>query len=216
MATSYPADPAASRDRRFKYVCARRGPASGIGQARRDSAPRPLPHQAGNAGPGHRSGDRRHPLDRPLCRSGPVVSRPVHGAPGIERAVSDAFPSIGAIGLKGGRCERRRPPGPAASFFIVPAFHKGRLRTVEYALRHPGSCGTIVVFGGGCLMGPPRNGLASGRRQDAAGSTGIPHRKLDMDEWIQRNALVRPAQVLANLGSRSGDARLSFPAAYRW
>src|SRR5204863_2730509 len=42
----------------------------------------------------------------------------------------------------------------APSQIFIVGFSQGACIAIEYALRHPGCCGAIVVFSG-CLLGPP-------------------------------------------------------------
>jgi predicted esterase len=90
-----------------------------------------------------------------------------------------------------GRLDRTR-------IFIV-GFSQGACVAVEYALRHPGCCGAIVVFSG-CLMGPagtvwrPANGATlEGLHVFITGS--------DVDEWIPEERTREAARVLADLGA---------------
>ncbi len=87
--------------------------------------------------------------------------------------------------------------GPRQLFIV--GFSQGACIAVEYALRHPGVCGAIVVFSG-CLMGPsetdwrPAGGKSlRGLRVFITGS--------DMDEWIPEERTRQTAQVLARLGA---------------
>jgi phospholipase/carboxylesterase len=80
----------------------------------------------------------------------------------------------------------------------IVGFSQGACIAVEYALRYPGRCGTLVVFTGG-LMGPPGT-----NRQFKAGSlvglkvllTGS-----DADDWIPEESTRETARVLAELGA---------------
>jgi predicted esterase len=82
--------------------------------------------------------------------------------------------------------------------FIV-GFSQGACVAVEYALRHPGCCGAIVVFSG-CLMGPPLTEWRPPNGQTLEGLkvfiTGS-----DMDEWIPQERTREAACVLADLGA---------------
>jgi phospholipase/carboxylesterase len=82
--------------------------------------------------------------------------------------------------------------------FIV-GFSQGACIAVEYALRHPGCCGAIVVFSG-CLMGPSDTDwhpteapTLRGLRVFLTGS--------DMDEWIPEQRTRQTAEVLRYLGA---------------
>jgi phospholipase/carboxylesterase len=87
--------------------------------------------------------------------------------------------------------------GPQQLFIV--GFSQGACIAIEYALRYPGACGTIVVFSG-CLMGPagtdwrPANGKTlDGLRVFLTGS--------DMDEWIPEERTRQTAEVLKRLGA---------------
>jgi len=88
--------------------------------------------------------------------------------------------------------------GPEQLFIV--GFSQGACIAVEYALRHPGCCATIVVFSG-CLMGPPGTD-----RRPADGETLRGLRVFltgsDMDEWIPEERTRQTAQVLASLGAQ--------------
>ena len=116
----------------------------------------------------------------PLKSNEPFLTRSVERC---HRLVSDA-------GEDG-----RLSPG---QLFIV-GFSQGACIAVEYALRHPGCCGAIVVFSG-CLMGPagtdwrPADGQTlRGLRVFLTGS--------DMDEWIPEQRTRQTAEVLQSLGA---------------
>lgn len=85
------------------------------------------------------------------------------------------------------------------SHIFIVGFSQGACIAVEYALRHPGSVGTIVVFSG-CLMGPagtdwrPAGGQTlRGLRVFITGS--------DVDEWIPEDRSRETARVLEDLGA---------------
>jgi phospholipase/carboxylesterase len=116
----------------------------------------------------------------PLASNEPELTRSVERC---HRLVVDAG--------EGGRL------GPEQIFIV--GFSQGACVAVEYALRHPGCCGAIVVFTG-CLMGPaethwhPAGGRSlQGLRVFITGS--------DMDEWIQEERTRETARVLEDLGA---------------
>jgi predicted esterase len=116
----------------------------------------------------------------PLASNEPFLTRSVERC---HRLVMDAS--------EGGRLG-------APDVFIV-GFSQGGCIAVEYALRHPGCCGAIVVFSG-CLMGPagtdwhPAGGATlRGLHVFITGS--------DMDEWIPEERTRETARVLADLGA---------------
>jgi phospholipase/carboxylesterase len=80
----------------------------------------------------------------------------------------------------------------------VVGFSQGACVAVEYALRHPGRCGTLIVFTG-AVMGPTdidwrsKSGLLAGLRVLLTGS--------DADDWISAEATRESARVLVELGA---------------
>ncbi len=91
---------------------------------------------------------------------------------------------------EGGRIE--------AAHMVMMGFSQGACLTVEYALRHPGKCQTLVVLTGG-LFGPPGTewqgtpGMLAGTRVLITGS--------DVDEWIPEARVHETARVLARFGA---------------
>lgn len=81
---------------------------------------------------------------------------------------------------------------------IMMGFSQGACLTVEYALRYPGRCRTLIVFTGG-LFGPPGTkwhgtpGMLSGTRVLITGS--------DVDEWIPEARVHETAKVLQSFGA---------------
>jgi predicted esterase len=77
-------------------------------------------------------------------------------------------------------------------------FSQGACLTVEYALRHPGRCRTLIVLTGG-LFGPPGTvwkgepGMLSGTNALITGS--------DADEWIPESRVHETARVLEGFGA---------------
>jgi predicted esterase len=86
----------------------------------------------------------------------------------------------------------------ADQLFIV-GFSQGACIAIEYALRHPGSCGTIVVFSG-CLMGPPGTDWRPAEGKTLHG-LGVFITGSDMDEWIPEARTRQTAEVLERLGA---------------
>ena len=88
----------------------------------------------------------------------------------------------------------------AADDVVLIGFSQGACLAVEYALRHPGRCRTVVVFTGG-LIGPegtrwPTPNL-SGMRVLITGS--------DIEEWVPEHRVRETASFLGDLGA---DVRL--------
>ena len=84
--------------------------------------------------------------------------------------------------------------GPAQ--IAIVGFSQGACIALEYALRHPGHCGTLIVFTG-ALMGPPGTDWAArGVRLDGLKVllTGS-----DAADWIRVEATRESARVLAEL-----------------
>jgi phospholipase/carboxylesterase len=81
---------------------------------------------------------------------------------------------------------------------VMMGFSQGACLTVEYALRHPGCCHTLIVLTGG-LFGPPGSdwqgtpGMLSGTRVLLTGS--------DVDEWIPEARVRETARVLSGFGA---------------
>ena len=86
----------------------------------------------------------------------------------------------------------------APAQIAIVGFSQGACVALEYALRHPGSCGTLIVLTG-ALMGPPgtdwhsRGASLAGLRVLLTGS--------DADDWISVEATQESARVLAELGA---------------
>jgi phospholipase/carboxylesterase len=81
---------------------------------------------------------------------------------------------------------------------VMMGFSQGGCLTVEYALRHPGRCRTLVVLTG-ALIGPPGTewrgspAMLSGTRILLTGS--------DVDEWIPEARTRETARVLEGFGA---------------
>ena len=81
----------------------------------------------------------------------------------------------------------------------VIGFSQGACIATEYVLRHPGECGTLIVFTGG-VMGLPAEiamktapNLLAGLEVFLTGS--------DVDEWIPEQATRETARVLSESGA---------------
>jgi phospholipase/carboxylesterase len=86
-----------------------------------------------------------------------------------------------------------------AAHMVMMGFSQGACLTVEYALRHPGKCRTLVVLTGG-LFGPPCHqwkgtpDMLAGTRVFITGS--------DVDEWIPEARVHETAHVLEGFGAK--------------
>ena len=110
--------------------------------------------------------------------------------PYLSRAVERCDEMVEEAG-ESGRLDPRR--------LAVIGFSQGACVAVEYALRHPDRCGSIVAFTG-CLMGPPGTVW-----RPAAGKTLEGLRILltgsDADDWVPERNTRETAQVLEQLGA---------------
>jgi predicted esterase len=77
-------------------------------------------------------------------------------------------------------------------------FSQGACLTVEYALRHPGRCRTLVVLTGG-VFGPPETQWPESREMLAG--TRVLLTGSDVDEWIPEPRVHETAEVLKRLGA---------------
>jgi phospholipase/carboxylesterase len=81
---------------------------------------------------------------------------------------------------------------------VMMGFSQGACLTIEYALRHPGRCRTLIALTGG-LIGPPGTEwrgsptMLSGTRVLLTGS--------DVDEWIPEARARETARVLEGFGA---------------
>jgi phospholipase/carboxylesterase len=109
--------------------------------------------------------------------------------PALTQAVKQIDNSLASASEDG-----RLGPGQ----LVMMGFSQGACLTVEYALRHPGRCRTLIVLTGG-LFGPSGTKwpdsptLLSGTRVLLTGS--------DVDEWIPEARVYETARVLTTLGA---------------
>jgi predicted esterase len=81
---------------------------------------------------------------------------------------------------------------------VMVGFSQGACLTVEYAMRHPGRCRSLIVLTG-ALIGPPGNswpdtpGMLTGTRVLLTGS--------DADDWITEEQTLATARILERLGA---------------
>jgi predicted esterase len=113
--------------------------------------------------------------------------------PFLSRSIAKCHAAVTEAGADG----RRSPSGIA-----LIGFSQGGCLALEYVLRHPGWCTSIVVFTG-ALIGPPGTtwkptaGTLAGTRILLTGS--------DSDQWLPADRSSETARVLADLGA---DVRL--------
>lgn len=75
----------------------------------------------------------------------------------------------------------------------IVGFSQGACVALEYALRHPGRCGTLVIFTGGVMGTHPRSTSLVDLKVLLTGS--------DADDWIPEPATRKTARVLMDLGA---------------
>ena len=87
----------------------------------------------------------------------------------------------------------------APEHLAVVGFSQGACIAVEFALRHPGRCGMLIVLTGG-LMGQPGSDWQAVHKKTLTGLrvflTGS-----DVDEWIPEASSRETARVLEDLGA---------------
>jgi phospholipase/carboxylesterase len=107
--------------------------------------------------------------------------------PFLSRAIEACDQAVDAAANGGGVT-----PGQ----LVLVGFSQGACLAVEYALRHPGRCGTLVVLTGG-LIGPPGTAWPTvdlrGTRVLITGS--------DVDAWVPESRVRETARVLQHLGA---------------
>jgi predicted esterase len=79
----------------------------------------------------------------------------------------------------------------------IVGFSQGACLTTEYVLRHPGRCGTAVIFTGG-IAGPSTEQWRNGPRLDGLRVliTGS-----DVDDWVPEDRVRETADILTSLGA---------------
>jgi phospholipase/carboxylesterase len=122
-----------------------------------------------------------HRFMEPLAANEPFLSQAIDAC---DRAVEEAG--------EGGRVPSAR--------IVVVGFSQGGCLATEYALRHPGRCGALVIFTGG-LIGPP------GTAWQLAPTAGTLNRLpvfltgSDSDEWVPEARVRETENALAALGA---------------
>jgi predicted esterase len=81
---------------------------------------------------------------------------------------------------------------------VMMGFSQGACLTVEYALRHPGRCRTLIVLTGG-LIGPP--GAEWPGSPTMLSRTRVLLTGSDADEWIPEARVHQTARVLRSFGA---------------
>ena len=81
---------------------------------------------------------------------------------------------------------------------VMVGFSQGACLTIEYALRHPGRCGALIVLTGALIgspdtVWPSSSGLLAGTRVLLTGSNA--------DDWITEEQTRQTARVLEQLGA---------------
>ena len=109
--------------------------------------------------------------------------------PDLTHAIESIDSAIAEAG-ENGRLDPRR--------LVMMGFSQGACLTVEYALRHPGRCGTLIVLTG-ALFGPPGTEwrgsptMLTGTRVLLTGS--------DVNDWIPEARVHETARVLEGFGA---------------
>jgi phospholipase/carboxylesterase len=114
-----------------------------------------------------------------------------------EPALTHAIESIDSAVDRASENGRLKPGD-----LIMMGFSQGACLTVEYALRHPRRCTTLIVFTGG-LFGPPGTEWAG--TADMLAGTRVLITGSDVDDWIPEERVHETARVLESLGA---DVRL--------
>ena len=122
-----------------------------------------------------------HRFMEPLDLNEPSLSRAIDDC---DRAVDDAS-------------EQGRIP---SARIVVIGFSQGACLAAEYALRHPGRCGALVMFTGG-LIGPPGRAWRLAPPATTLGGLPVLLTGSDVDEWVPEARVRETASVLTALGA---------------
>lgn len=114
--------------------------------------------------------------------------------PFLSRAVDDCDRAVDEAS------EHGRIP---SARIVVIGFSQGACLAAEYALRHPGRCGALVMFTGG-LIGPPGTQWRLAPPATTLGGLPVLLTGSDIDEWVPEKHVRETASVLTSLG---GDVR---------
>ena len=85
---------------------------------------------------------------------------------------------------------------------VIIGFSQGACVAVEYALRHPGRCGALIVFTG-ALMGPAGPDWKAGK--PSLDGLRVLLTGSDVDDWVPEENVREAARALTDLGA---DVRL--------
>ncbi len=77
---------------------------------------------------------------------------------------------------------------------VIAGFSQGACLALEYALRYPGSVGTLIVLTGALVGAPSSDIRLNGLRVLLTGS--------DIDDWVPERYVLDTAQVLTDLGAQ--------------
>ena len=122
-----------------------------------------------------------HRFMEPLEANEPFLSRAIDAC---DRAVDEAS-------------EQGRIP---SARIVVVGFSQGACLAIEYALRHPGRCGAVVMFTGG-LIGPPGTPWRLAPPATTLGGLPVLLTGSDADKWVPEARVRETASVLTALGA---------------
>ena len=111
--------------------------------------------------------------------------------PFLSRAIDECNRAVDEAGEHG-----RIPPAR----IVVVGFSQGACLAAEYALRHPGRCGALVMFTGG-LIGPPGTPWRLAPPATTLGGLPVLLTGSDADEWVPEARVRETASVLTALGA---------------
>jgi phospholipase/carboxylesterase len=111
--------------------------------------------------------------------------------PFLSRAINDCDRAVDEASEQG------RIP---SARIVVIGFSQGACLAGEYALRHPGRCGALVMFTG-CLIGPPGTLWRLAPPATTLGGLPVLLTGSDDDEWVPEARVRETASVLTALGA---------------
>jgi phospholipase/carboxylesterase len=110
------------------------------------------------------------------------------GVPANEPFLSEAVARCHAAAIEASEGGRLGPER-----LVIAGFSQGACLALEYALRHPGVVGTLIVLTGGLVGAPSPHVRLSGLRVLLTGS--------DIDDWVPERYVLDTARVLTDLGA---------------